>query len=146
MQIFHNPNYNFIKYRWQATLVSVAIVVVGVVLYATRGVNVGVDFAGGANIILRFQDNPPINQLRNELPEATIQQYGRPQDRALLIRLPQQKRESDYAGLVVEKLHTDMNPQAASRHDLNYLGSDRLSGLLLQTDPENRGSNPAAIQ
>jgi preprotein translocase subunit SecF len=146
MQIFHDPNFNFIKYRWHATMVSVLIVLVGLGLYLTRGVNVGVDFAGGANIILKFQGNPPLDQLRRDLPDATIQQYGQPKDNAILIRLPQQKREGDYAGLIVQKLHSDLNPEGASKHDLNFLGTDRLSALLIQSDPENRGSNPAATE
>jgi preprotein translocase subunit SecF len=64
----------------------------------------------------------------------------------VLLRLPKAKGERDYAGEVVEKLHTQMNPEAATKHDLNYLGSDRLAALLIQADPDNRGSNPAAVQ
>lgn len=144
MKIFDNPNYNFIKYRWHAVIVSLIIIAIGVAVFLTRGVNVGVDFAGGANVILKFQGNVPIDQLRSQLPAATIQQYGRPQENAVLIRLPKQATESDYAGAVVTKLHTNFNPEAAAKHDLNYLGSDRLASLLRQADPENRGTNPAA--
>jgi preprotein translocase subunit SecF len=146
MKIFDNPNYNFIKYRWHAVIVSLIIIAAGVGIFFTRGVNVGVDFAGGANIILKFQGAVPIDQLRRELPDATIQQYGAAAENAVLIRLPKQATESDYAGAVVEKLHTDLNPEAATKHDLNYLGSNRLSSLFIEADPENRGANPAAIQ
>jgi preprotein translocase subunit SecF len=146
MKIFDNPNYDFIKYRWHAVIFSLIVIAVGVVTYVTRGPNVGVDFAGGANIILKFQGAVPLDQLRSELPAATIQQFGRAADNAVLIRLPKQSTESDYAGAVVTKLHTDLNPEAASRHDLNYLGSDLLAGVFRQADPENRGTNPAAIQ
>ncbi len=146
MKIFDNPNYDFIKYRWHAVIVSLLIIAAGVGLYLTRGVNVGVDFAGGASIILKFQGTVPLDQLRSELPDATIQQYGAAGENAVLIRLPKQETESDYAGAVVEKLHKDMNPEAAAKHDLNYLGSNRMASLLMEADPENRGSNPAAIQ
>lgn len=146
MKIFDNPNYDFIKYRWHAVIASAIIIAIGLGLFLTRGINLGVDFAGGANIILKFQGAVPIDQLRKELPAATIQQYGRAQDNAVLIRLPKQATESDYAGAVVTKLHSDMNPEAATKHDLNYLGSDRLAALFLQADPDNRGSNPAAVQ
>jgi preprotein translocase subunit SecF len=146
MKIFDNPNYDFIKYRWHAVTVSLLIIAAGVGIFLTRGINVGVDFAGGANIILRFQGAVPLDQLRSELPDATIQQYGPAAENAVLIRLPKQSTESDYAGAVVEKLHTDMNPEAAAKHDLNYLGSNRLASLFMQADPESRGSNPAAIQ
>ena len=146
MKIFDNPNYDFIKYRWHAVIVSLIIIAVGVGVFVTRGIDLGVDFAGGANIILKFNGNVPIDQLRTELPIATIQQYGRAQDNEVLIRLPKQETERDYAGEIVTKLHTDLNPEAATKHDLNYLGTDRLTSLLVQADPENRGANPAASQ
>jgi preprotein translocase subunit SecF len=146
MKIFDNPNYDFIKYRWHAVIISLLIIGAGLAVLLTRGINVGVDFAGGANIILKFKDEVPLADLRKELPDATIQQYGRATENEVLIRLPQLQREGDYAGEVVEKLHRDMNPEAAAKHDLNYLGSDRLASLLLQADPDNRGTNPAAIQ
>ncbi len=145
MKIFDNPNYDFIKYRWHAVVFSLLIIAAGLGVFLTRGINLGVDFAGGANIILKFTQEPPINDLRSKLPVATIQQYGKSADHSVLIRLPQQKGEGDYAGAIVENLHTDLNPEAASKHDLNYLGSDRLAALLGQADPDNRGTSPAAI-
>jgi preprotein translocase subunit SecF len=146
MRFFENPNYDFIKYRWHAVIVSTLIILAGVGIFLTKGINLGVDFAGGANIVLKFREDVPLAKLRSELSDATIQQYGRAQDREVLIRLPQLGREGDYAGEIVEKLHRDLNPDAASKHDLNFLGSDRLAALLLQRDPDNRGSNPAAVQ
>ena len=145
MRIFDNPNFNFVKYRWHAVILSLIIVAVGVAVFATRGINLGIDFAGGASITLKFQQAVPINELRAKLPDATIQQYGRETDNSVLIRLPQQKREGDYAGAVVEQLHKDVNPQAAQKYDLNYRGSEQLASMLLQADPDNKGSNPAAV-
>lgn len=145
MQIFDNPNYDFVKYRWHAVIFSLILIGVGLGIFLTRGINLGVDFAGGANIVLKFQQDVPLTELRSKLPDATIQQYGAAKDNSVLIRLPQQKREGDYAGAVVEQLHKDLNPQAAQKHDLNYLGSDRLANVLIQADPDNRGSNPAAL-
>ncbi len=122
MRIFENPNYDFIKYRWHAVVVSVILIGIGLAMLLTRGINLGIDFAGGANIVLKFRETPQIAQVRADLPQATIQQYGRAQENSLLIRLPKQAREGDYAGAVVEELHRKMNPEAASKHDLNYLG------------------------
>src|SRR6185436_2026515 len=142
MKIFDNPNYDFIKYRWHAVVISLLIIGAGVALFLTRGINLGVDFAGGANIILKFKEEVPLAQLRADLPDATIQQYGTAEDRAVLIRLPQLKKEGDYAGEEVEKLHNRMNPEAATKYDLNYRGSDNRAGLLMQADPDLRGTNP----
>lgn len=138
MKIFDNPNFDFVKYRWQAVILSLIVIAIGAAVFLARGANVGIDFAGGANIVLRFKEPLPLTELRAKLPDATIQQYGRTQDNSVLIRLPQQQREGDYAGQVVGQLQRDLNPEAAQKHDLNYLGSDRLAALFLQTNPENR--------
>lgn len=143
MKIFDNPNYDFIKYRWHAVILSLIIIGAGAVLFLTRSINLGIDFAGGANVILKFQQEPPLAQLRNELPKATIQQYGAAQDNSVLIRLPKQQTEGDYAGQTVERLHKVFNADA-SKLDLNYYGADRITALLQQTDPDTRGANATA--
>lgn len=145
MQIFVNPNYQFVKHRWKGIAVSVLFVLAGLAAYAKWGVNWGIDFAGGAAVTLKFRDAVPLNELRRDLPTATIQQYGKADDRSIYIRLPEQKAETDYAGQVVGQLHARMNPEGDTRHDLNYWGSDRLGTLLKQADPDNRGTNPNAV-
>lgn len=146
MQIFVNPDYKFVKHRWKGVAASVLFVLMGVVAYFMNGVNWGIDFAGGASILLKFKDAVPLSQLRSDLHDATIQQYGKAEDRTLLIRLPQQKKETDYAGLIVKDLHAKLNPEGESKLDLNYYGRDRLGALLKQTDPDVRGTQPAAQQ
>src|SRR5688572_27240679 len=146
MQIFVNPNYDFVKWRIVAMIVSLLIILGGVALYFTRGINLGIDFKGGANIVLKFTANPPLGELRSALPAGVIQQYGASNENAVQIRLPQQSSEGDYAGQIVAGLHTRLNPEAAAKHDLNYLGSDSLAALLQQADPDKRGTNAAAGQ
>jgi len=145
MQIFVNPNYNFVKHRWKGVAVSTVFVIIGIFGFTQFGVNWGIDFAGGASVTLRFKGAPPLSELRRDLPDATIQQYGKTEDHSLLIRLPQLHKETDYAAQVVQQLHDKLNADAAGKHDLNYFGSDRLSALLKQTDPDNRGTQPVAL-
>jgi preprotein translocase subunit SecF len=145
MQIFVNTNYDFVKYRFYAVVFSLIWVLVGLGLFMKNGINWGIDFSGGANVVLKFKDEVPLNRLRADLTDATIQSYGKPEDRAVLIRLPKQHTETDLAGQTVAKLNKDLNPQAsAGKLDLNFQGHDRLSELLMNVDPENKGTRPDA--
>ena len=143
MQIFVNPNYDFLKWRFHAIAFSVLFIIAGFALYAKNGVNLGIDFAGGANLILKFQEKVPIDQLRTFVSDATIQQYGKPEENTVLIRLPKQEREGDYAGAVVSKLIQAMNGNE-TRLDLNLQGRDAIAELLKAKDPDNKGQNPNA--
>ena len=138
MQIFVNANYDFVKYRFHAVVFSLIWVLIGAGLFLKNGINWGIDFAGGANVVLKFRDQVPLNRLRADLADATIQSYGKAEDRAVLIRLPRQKGEVDLAGQVVAKLNRDLNPEAATgKLDLNFQGRDRLTDLLASVDPDN---------
>jgi len=147
MQLFTNTNYDFVKWRFHAVAFSVIFVLVGIGFYMKNGINWGIDFAGGANIVLRFRDAVPMDRLRADMKDASIQQYGKASDNAVLIRLPQQKREGDYAGQATELLRRDLNPEAATgKLDLNFHGRDPVTDVLFQADPDKRGTNDAARQ
>jgi len=64
-----------------------------------------------------------MDRLRADLKDASIQQYDNADAHSVLIRLPEQRKESDYAGQIVAKLVHDLNPEADSNKlDLNYQG------------------------
>src|SRR5215212_4688997 len=111
MQIFVNTNYDFIKWRIHAVIFSIAFALIGLGLFMRNGINWGIDFAGGASITLKFKDSVPMDRLRADLKDASIQQYGKAEANSVLIRLPQQRREGDYAAEAVAMLNRDLNPQ-----------------------------------
>ncbi|HWS73254.1 MAG TPA: protein translocase subunit SecF, partial [Thermoanaerobaculia bacterium] len=144
MQIFVNTNFDFMKWRIRAVIFSLVWIAIGFGLLAKNGINWGIDFAGGASIVLKFRDAVPMDRLRADIRDASIQQYGKAEDRTVLIRVPQQKQEADLAGQIVAKLARDLNPEAATKLDLNYWGRDRVADLLLTADPDAKGSNEEA--
>jgi preprotein translocase subunit SecF len=144
MQIFVNSKYDFVKWRFYAVSFSLLFMLLGLAMFFKHKVNWGIDFAGGATITLRFKDAVPMDRLRADLAVASIQQYGKAENNSVLIRLPELKKETDYAGQIVAKLNADLNPQTTTKLDLNYHGKDRLSELLFAADPDAKGTTAAA--
>ena len=93
MQIFHNPNYNFIRWRWHAIGLSAAIILAGAAMIATKGVPLGIDFSGGTLVRVQFDQQVSEDQVRKALDtipgDKVVQQFGPVADRQIMIRLPQ---------------------------------------------------------
>ena len=50
MQIFHNANYDFIRWRWHALVLSSVVIIGGLALALARGgMPLGIDFTGGTH-------------------------------------------------------------------------------------------------
>lgn len=144
MDIFVNSKFDFIKWRFAGVAISVAIILAGAVGYMMHGLNIGIDFSGGANVVLRFTEAPPIQQLRDLAPEATIQQYGKAEENSVLIRLPKIEEETDYAGLMVRKINETLNPGVGAKLDLNYQGASAIAEVLAAADPDGKGTDSLA--
>jgi preprotein translocase subunit SecF len=98
MHIFKDTNYDFLRWRWHAIALSTLIVVAGVVTIATKGLNKGVEFAGGTVVIEQFDQPVSIQQVRSALepafPGVNIQTWGDPSLRQFMIRVPEVGAES----------------------------------------------------
>jgi preprotein translocase subunit SecF len=88
MQIFTNPNYDFVRWRWHALILSALVILAGAFLIGTRGLQKGVDFEGGTIVILKFDEAPDLNRITSALGgDAVVQQYGQPENRDVMIRV-----------------------------------------------------------
>ena len=98
MHIFKNTDFNFLRWRWYAIALSWLIIVAGLVVLLTKGMPLGIEFAGGTAVIAQFEQPVTTEQVRTSLssayPEATIQPYDAPEKRQMLIRVPQVGQES----------------------------------------------------
>lgn len=103
MQIFTNPRFDFIKWRWHAIGLSFVVIIAGIVNIATKGLPLGIDFAGGTNVIVKFEQPVGEEQVRSAIApvatESVVQQYGNPEDREILIKLPQTQTAEEGASL-----------------------------------------------
>ncbi len=73
MKIFkQEPNFNFMKNRFIAFAVSGAIILIGILLFATKDFNLGIDFTGGTLIEVSFKDDTSIKNLRGALKDVGL--------------------------------------------------------------------------
>jgi preprotein translocase subunit SecF len=89
MRLFANANYDFLRHRRLAYLITIGLVLPGLVVVLLRGVNYSVEFTGGT--LMQVESKQPVDlaSLRGALAQrgiegAEIQTFG--SDRELVIR------------------------------------------------------------
>jgi preprotein translocase subunit SecF len=102
MHILKKTSYDFLRWRWHAIAVSWVIIIAGIVTLATKGMPLGVEFAGGTSVIVQFDKQPSIEQVRASLgktfgQDVVVQTYGVPSQRQIMIRAPHVGGESGTA-------------------------------------------------
>ncbi len=84
MRFLEKANFNFIGLRKMSYVISAVTLCIGVLSIAARGFQLGIDFKGGTEIVVKFQD--PINigdarkSLSNEGVKGQIKEYGSAQE------------------------------------------------------------------
>src|SRR2546425_11387958 len=88
MRFFHATNIDFMGKRKMWYIFSIASVVIGMGTLAIRGLDYGIDFLGGTELIVQFQQAPSDDAIRSAMSNAgftrcEIKSFGAP-DRILL--------------------------------------------------------------
>jgi preprotein translocase subunit SecF len=91
MEIVKNTNIDFLgKARW-FILASLVLILSGAAFIATRGLRYGVEFSGGTQLIVKFQNPPDTDGIRAAVepvaPGSVIQSYGDAAANSVLIRI-----------------------------------------------------------
>ena len=141
MEFFRDSNIDFMKYRRMWIVASAVLVVVSVLAVFVHGkLNVGVDFAGGTQLTLQFQDRPETDEIRNVLvqagfDDAQLQRFGEEGSNEVLIKAPlEEGAEEGSQEEMLAALDAHYNADASSL-DLNRSGETAVAALLLQADP-----------
>jgi preprotein translocase subunit SecF len=102
MQILNQTNFDFVRWRWHAIALSLIVILAGAATIWTRGLSLGVDFAGGSIVIVKFEQVTPVERVRaavNTIPngvgnDAVVQEYGEPAQHMVMIRVAQTAAQS----------------------------------------------------
>src|SRR5919112_194485 len=103
MDIFKNSNVDFLRWRWHAIALSAVVIAAGL----------------GTIVIMEFEQQPELQRVREALNNAfggqsvVVNQYGDPDRRQLMVRVPQTGAESgaelSAPAQLVEKAVTQAN-------------------------------------
>lgn len=111
MRFFRKTNINFMAVRGKMYLMSSTIILIGLISLFVKGVNYGIDFRGGTELVLSFGAKPDYGQLRNALGKAgfsdsEIKSFGNEQ--TILIRTTQQGEGMTVANKIKEGIQTNL--------------------------------------
>lgn len=151
IELFRNPNYNFLRWKWHFIIASWVLILVGAVsLWMKGGPRYGIDFRGGTLVYLKFAAAPELDRIRAGLNQeglgsSTIQRYGRAQNNEVIIGSEQVGHEEEAldAGrqAILAALRTTFQVPA-DKLDLNNIGTDSLTDALLRFDPIGLAGQP----
>jgi preprotein translocase subunit SecF len=102
----------FTRYRKIAIIISTIVNLAVLIMLFVKGPNLGVDFAGGTMVHLKFQQNVTIPDVRQafekmDLGGSVIQDFGQPGSNEYLVRLDQTSVEIGILGEQIKKVLTD---------------------------------------
>jgi len=91
MEFFKQTHINFMAQRKWAAILSIILFTLSIISLIMNGLNLGLDFTGGTQVELSFQQSIDVTQVRNKLeqagfPDAIVLSYGTSKD--VLITLP----------------------------------------------------------
>jgi len=159
MRIIGETHIPFLSYRKTFVIGSAIVVGAGLVWLiagllnpAIPGLRFGIDFTGGTQVLAKFRDNPDLDRLRRSLaavsPDApVIQRYDEAEKNEVLIRVQNPSDEqADLTRPIIDRLMTEFNADVGRRFDLNTQGSQALTLLLADADPDGAAVSGADLE
>jgi len=129
-----DTNIKFLKWRVPFFVISLLLIAASWALVMTKGLNFGVDFAGGQEIRVTFTETAeaPVAELRQTVGnlegvgDPVIQRFGAPNEVSIRVKLPPEAEGNpDYANQMTTRI-TDALKQGHA--DLRIDGVDSVSG------------------
>ncbi|MEO1489224.1 MAG: protein translocase subunit SecF [Pseudomonadota bacterium] len=128
-----DTNIKFLKLRLPFFLLSLALIAASWALVVVQGLNYGVDFAGGQEVRLTFEEREeaPIASLREVVGglgygSPVVQEFGAPNQVSIRVRLPEEVEETP--GAATEIGNEVIAAIAAEYPDARTDGNDTVSG------------------
>lgn len=153
LQIFKEPNFDFLGMRRIWLGISAAAIVASLALLATRGLNYGIEFTGGTEVQIRYSGAPNVGAIRSNLSAAgfagaLVTTIGDPEDHEVYVRIPLvgDEEQADLGARVIEALRTEDAEAHLAAGRLNVNTAERAAiESLLATLPGATAESAAAL-
>ncbi|MEA1965621.1 MAG: protein translocase subunit SecF [Candidatus Aerophobetes bacterium] len=134
MQFFKETDIDFIKLRKIALLISGSVIAVSIIsLVLKGGPELGLDFTGGIEVHLKFNELTPISRIRASLSRiglgsSVIQSYGRKDENLVLIRFGVEEISQNTASKIVPEVENTIKEEFKERRSVFIPQSTNLIG------------------
>jgi preprotein translocase subunit SecF len=151
MELFHQPNINWMGKKWLFIGLSLALALAGLISIAVhRGLVYGIDFRGGTLVYVKFAQAPDLDKIRRALDaqglrNVTLQRYGAASDHEVIIGLDLQTTAATDAldkgkRDILNGLAAIYGVGPAGKVDFNNASPQTVADHLLATDPLHQSS------
>jgi preprotein translocase subunit SecF len=144
MKNVNKLNIDFMRHRHIAVAISAVLVLFSLVeIFLLARLNMGIDFAGGTQLIVRFLQPTEIDDVRGVLAGAglgdvQIQRYGEAARNEILIKTPLVEGRHEGSRDIVERALEARYGKSDGRPDLNRIGSATVADILYAADPDQK--------
>src|SRR5258708_27028246 len=135
MELFKNTNFDFLGKKWPFIIASLVLTVAGLISLAMKhGPRYGIDFKGGALMYLRFNQEPPVDQIRKALGskiqgEVSVQQITGKQEVLVGTEITDEKQLNTNRQIIEDTLRTTFGG-SSGKLDITNSSSDQLADRL----------------
>jgi len=114
----YDKHYNFLKFKNVFMSVSLVLFVISIILFFTKGLNLGVDFKGGTVIEMKFEQTNNSEDIRKSLlkinlGDVKVKEFGSNKD--FLATIEQKGKNNDFVGSIKNHLEKDLNKKVDFR-------------------------------
>jgi preprotein translocase subunit SecF len=144
MRHINKLDIDFMRHRHVAVAISAVLVLLSLVqIFFLGGLNMGIDFAGGTQLIVRFLQPTAIDDVRTVLAgagmsEVQIQRYGEEARNEILIKTPLTEGQVEGSRDQVERALESRYGKGDGRPDLNQVGAATVADVLYAADPDQK--------
>src|ERR1700730_5642090 len=123
MELFKNTSFDFLGKKWPFIGLSLVLSAAGLISIGVKGMRYGIDFKGGAQIWLRFAQEPAVQQIRSALEsklpgEISVQQVtGKPE--VLIETEIKDEKQLNASRQLIDETLRGMYSDSAGKLDLN---------------------------